>query len=340
MLTHVTRLLFTSSTRLVDSFSIKLQEINPPLLSTMIAALLLSLPLFFWSSVASECTQAEATTAALVWGRAAASMACAPYVVQTSPVSVKAPCTASGCVSIVENLAGELPNCTSSGLNHKVEVLNALQACNIGNTTDADSSKAASDLSPTIDSKSPGISKSPAVSPSKPTPASMLQSSKCTSAENKRLWYLYVTIATSEECAAESIINGGNIEILAPCDSSCTKAIKSLAGVMPDCIYDNKDLNMKRDVVKQLYECGRNGSSISTALVPDNAGIFSSSSGTNALQISEHTSESNLVNSPSDNTLESSNVENTSNAALSCKGKVRHWILLSAAIVVNVMVFL
>ncbi|KAE9223990.1 hypothetical protein PF004_g12353 [Phytophthora fragariae] len=64
---------------------------------------------------AAECTDAEAANADSVWAAAANTSACSPYVTQT------APCTATDCVAVVEGVAKNLPDCTFSGINNKIE---------------------------------------------------------------------------------------------------------------------------------------------------------------------------------------------------------------------------
>ncbi|KAE9208805.1 hypothetical protein PF002_g19291 [Phytophthora fragariae] len=80
---------------------------------------------------AAECTDAEAANADSVWAAAANTSACSPYVTQT------APCTATDCVAVVEGVAKNLPDCTFSGINNKIEVQNALTQCNGGDVKDA-----------------------------------------------------------------------------------------------------------------------------------------------------------------------------------------------------------
>ncbi|KAE8969370.1 hypothetical protein PR001_g27516 [Phytophthora rubi] len=70
---------------------------------------------------AAECTDAEAANADSVWAAAANTSACSPYVTQTNPVYVNAPCTATDCVAVVEGVAKNLPDCTFSGINNKIE---------------------------------------------------------------------------------------------------------------------------------------------------------------------------------------------------------------------------
>ncbi|EGZ11533.1 hypothetical protein PHYSODRAFT_336050 [Phytophthora sojae] len=88
---------------------------------------------------ATECTDAEAAYADSVWAAAANTSACSPYVTQTDPVYVNAPCTATDCVTVVESVAKDLPDCTFSGINNKIEVQNALTECNGGDVKDAGS---------------------------------------------------------------------------------------------------------------------------------------------------------------------------------------------------------
>ncbi|ETM46001.1 hypothetical protein L914_09055 [Phytophthora nicotianae] len=104
-----------------------------------VTALLLSLASLSLVTNAAECTDSEATYANSLWEDAAATSACAQYVVATNPVYINAPCTATDCVGVMEGVAENLPSCTFSGVSNKIELQNALTVCNGGNTEDAGS---------------------------------------------------------------------------------------------------------------------------------------------------------------------------------------------------------
>ncbi|KAL3657224.1 hypothetical protein V7S43_017884 [Phytophthora oleae] len=91
----------------------------------MLRSILLALALSQVNVVdAAECTDAEWQTSQSIWSWAATTSACAQYAVGTSFVS--APCSALPCVAVMEQVGEELPDCTVSGVNNKIEVQNAM----------------------------------------------------------------------------------------------------------------------------------------------------------------------------------------------------------------------
>ncbi|KAG6587042.1 elicitin-like protein SOL13H [Phytophthora cinnamomi] len=77
------------------------------------------------SGSANECTSAEASTTAQLYLNAAESSACGQYSSMdesSSVVYINAPCSATECVSVMETLVGQLPDCYSDGVNLKVDV--------------------------------------------------------------------------------------------------------------------------------------------------------------------------------------------------------------------------
>ncbi|KAG3076191.1 hypothetical protein PI124_g20322 [Phytophthora idaei] len=319
----------------------------------MNVALLLSLTLLFWTGEAAECTAAEGASTTSIWVAAAATSACSPYVVQTDPVYVNAPCTATDCVNVVEGVANDLPDCTFNGLNHKIQVQNALTACIGGEIEDAGSLTAATDAPTATDSSTVSPSTSSASSSAlTPEATTIAMDAYCNTSEIINLWNLYVTTATSEECASDSVVNGGNIEIIAQCNTTCTEAIRGLADELPDCFYDYEYINKKQYVLDQLDGCDGSATTVNISLLPDNAvdyssssgfgsaAGFSSSSGSNALMAGDSASGSkqlNLENNPSDNTLGSSSGKSGSNASPPRGGKVLSWVSLMAAVVAALM---
>ncbi|KAL4150403.1 hypothetical protein PRNP1_009805 [Phytophthora ramorum] len=77
---------------------------------------------------AAECTDAEWQTSQSIWSWAATTSACAQYAIGDSFVS--APCTAISCVAVMEQVGEQLPDCSVSGVNNKIEVQNAMTVCN------------------------------------------------------------------------------------------------------------------------------------------------------------------------------------------------------------------
>ncbi|KAG7376623.1 hypothetical protein PHYPSEUDO_013036 [Phytophthora pseudosyringae] len=299
-------------------------------------SLLIPLALFFTTSSAAECTNAEAASAESIWAAAAVTSACSPYVTQTDPVYVNAPCSATDCVAVVEGVAGDLPDCTFSGINNKIEARNALTACSGGDTEDAGSLMVATDAPATATGPDSSTFSSTGSS-SALTPASTASATGCTTTEIKRMWNLYVATATSEECAPDAVVNGDNVQILAQCATNCTDMVKGLADELPNCFYDYEYINKKQDVQDQLDGCDGSATSVSVSLIPDSAVEFSSSSGSSAPVPGGSTSGSDQLHSgdePSDTTVDSSNVGIGSNTSPPREEKLHLWVSLLAAIVV------
>ncbi|KAL3657226.1 hypothetical protein V7S43_017886 [Phytophthora oleae] len=264
-----------------------------PRATTLLSLLALS-SLLFTTTEAAECTDTETTTAESIWAAAATTSACAPYVTQTDPVFVNAPCTATDCVAVVEGVAKDLPDCTFSGINNKIEVQNALTACNGGETADAGSLTAVTDApQATTATDSTAISSSASTSSSSDLiPASTTSSTSCTPTEIKKLWNSYVATATSDECASDSVVNGDNIQILTDCDSNCIDTIRGLADELPNCFYDYEYINKKQVVLDALDGCNGSSSTVALTLIPDTAVDFSSSAGSEVSASSSKVSSS------------------------------------------------
>ncbi|POM73958.1 Elicitin-like protein [Phytophthora palmivora] len=93
-------------------------------------SILLAFAVFSTLKVANgaECTDAEWQSSQGIWKWAATTSACAQYAIGDNYVS--APCTATSCVAVMEKVGEQLPDCTVSGVNNKVEVQNAMTVCN------------------------------------------------------------------------------------------------------------------------------------------------------------------------------------------------------------------
>ncbi|POM73957.1 Elicitin [Phytophthora palmivora] len=283
-----------------------------------IVALLLSLPLLFRLGEAAECTEAEAASADSIWAAAAATTACSPYVTTTDPVYVYAPCTATDCVAIVEGVAEELPDCTFSGVNNKIEVQNALTACNGGDIEDAGSLTIATDAPTTATSSSSGSS------------TSAVPYTSCTTAEVENMWKLFISTATSGACTADATVNGGEVTILTKCSSNCGDEIGKLADKLPNCLYEYENVNKKEDMRNQVYVCDGTSGSVSATITLDSSVNLASSSGS-AIKAQSNQSDSGSLdvvlesqsssgsfdsaNGPSDTTSDSSNAGIKNNAS-------------------------
>ncbi|GMF54181.1 unnamed protein product [Phytophthora fragariaefolia] len=265
---------------------------------------------------AAECTDAQAAYADSVWATAANTSSCSPYVTQTEPVYVNAPCTATKCVVVVEGVAKDLPDCTFSGINNKIEVENALTACNGGDTEDAGSPIFSSDASAATTSTSSSQANADTLSPptessSALTPGSAASSPSCTTTEVADMWELYVSIAQSHNCTGDAVINGYSVNVLTKCDSDCAGEIKALTESLPDCYYDYEHMNKKQDVQEQLKACDTASGYVSITLYPDSTIVLASSSGS-TIASWNNSSGAGLSHSsgdkPSDNTMDSSSV--------------------------------
>ncbi|KAK1946888.1 hypothetical protein P3T76_002440 [Phytophthora citrophthora] len=280
----------------------------------MLLSLLTLSSLLFITTEAAECTDAESATAESIWVSAAQTSACAPYVTQTSPVFVNAPCSATACVAVVEGVAKDLPDCTFNGINNKIEVQNALTSCNGGATADAGSLTAATDApqGTTATDSSTTASSASTSSSSALTPVSTTSTTSCTTSEIKTLWKAYVDAATSDECSSESVINEESIQILADCGSKCIDAIGNLAYELPNCSYDYESLNKKQEVLDAFKGCDGSASSVTLTVTPDPTVDLSSSTGSE-VSAPEMSSSSSSSSSSSGSVVAGSNDMSGSN---------------------------
>ncbi|OWZ15422.1 GP-anchored serine-rich Elicitin INL13 [Phytophthora megakarya] len=225
--------------------------------------LLASLPLLallFQIGEAAECTEAQASSADSIWASAAATEACKPYVTTTDPVYVYAPCSATDCVKVVEGVAKQLPDCTFSGVNNKIEVQNALTACNGGDTHDAGSLTTAT-KTPTTSSSSSGNSPAPGTVPY----------TTCTAEEVKDMWDQYVSTAGNAVCSADARVDGSGVSILTKCSSSCGDLIGKLSDSLPNCWYEVESVNKKEDLLSQVYVCDGTTGTVAATMIPDSS---------------------------------------------------------------------
>ncbi|KAK1946886.1 hypothetical protein P3T76_002438 [Phytophthora citrophthora] len=188
------------------------------------------------TSNAAECTDSEANYAGSLWDGAAATSACAPYVVTTNPVFIDAPCTETSCINVMEGLADDLPACTFSGVSNKIELQNALAVCNGGDTTDPGS--------PTTDTTTTTTT---------PTPTST-STADCTAAEAQSTVDLYDAAAATSACMPYSTTSELLVRFNMPCTAtSCISVLVELAGALPDCLYDGT--NEKAGLTDELGIC-------------------------------------------------------------------------------------
>ncbi|RLN66955.1 hypothetical protein BBJ28_00007177 [Nothophytophthora sp. Chile5] len=229
-------------------------------------------------SNAAECTDSEAAYADQVWQTAATTSACSQYATQTNPVYVSAPCTATSCVAVMEQVAADLPDCTYSGVNNKIEVENALTVCNGGSTTDPGSvtTTAPSTDAPSTDAPSTDAPSTDA--PSTLAPTSTASNTDCTTSEVNDMWNSFITTATSSACADDSTVNAYSIYIDTLCSSACTDQIKTLAEDLPNCYYEYEFSNKKQEALDAIDSCSNpSGYTLISMFVDDS---FDSSSTT------------------------------------------------------------
>ncbi|KAL3657225.1 hypothetical protein V7S43_017885 [Phytophthora oleae] len=191
------------------------------------------------TSNAAECTNSEANYADSLWDSAAATSACAQYVVTTNPVFIDAPCSDTSCLNVMESLAENLPACTFSGVSNKIELQNALTVCNGGDTADAGS--------PTTDSTDTTTT----TTTTTPTSSS---TTDCTSDEYQSTEDLYDAAAATSACSLYSTSSELLVTFNMPCSAtSCIDVLVQLAASLPDCLYDGA--NQKAELTDNLGVC-------------------------------------------------------------------------------------
>ncbi|KAG6587294.1 elicitin-like protein SOL13A [Phytophthora cinnamomi] len=206
----------------------------------------LSLAMLVAIANAAECTNSEATYSDSLWDAAAASSACSAYVTQINPVYIDAPCTATSCVSYMESVAENLPGCTYSGVSNKIELQNALTACNGGDTANAGP--------PTTVTDAPDTSTSTTTTTNTtPTPTSS-STTDCTADEYQSTEDLYNAAAASSACSPYSTSSSLLVTFYTPCSATdCVAVLTQLASDLPDCLYDGA--NQKTELTDNLSIC-------------------------------------------------------------------------------------
>ncbi|KAG7376621.1 hypothetical protein PHYPSEUDO_013034 [Phytophthora pseudosyringae] len=213
------------------------------------------------SSSTTDCTTAEYQSTEDLYDAAATTSECSRYSTSSSLlVTFDMPCSATDCISVLVQLAADLPDCLYDGANQKTELTDNLGVCTDDAEAEVDSSTPVATTGDTTDT----------TSSSSPTPASTASSTGCTTTETNDMWDLYVSTATSDECAADSTVNGYSVYIFTSCDSECANKVKSLAEALPNCYYDYEFMNKKQDVLEELDGCEESFSYyISVTIYPD-----------------------------------------------------------------------
>ncbi|KAJ8520967.1 hypothetical protein ON010_g17878 [Phytophthora cinnamomi] len=342
-------------------------------IAAQFSLMLVSLVLMPTNVDAVECTDAQTALADSIWAAAASTSACSPYVTQTNPVYVNAPCTATDCVAVVEGVAKDLPDCTFSGISNKIEVENALTACNGGNTKDAGtltfSSTASSSSQANTNTLLPSTASSSSqagtntllpstassssqagtntLSPSTASSSALISGSKgssssCSTTESTDMWKLYVSTAKSDACTGNAVVNGYSVNIVTQCNSTCAGKIKDLADELPDCYFDFEHMDKKKDVLDQLGACNGTSGYVTISIYRDTKIALGSSSGSTSIVTSSHTSSGTGLppsgGNKGNNILGSSNSKagNSASGPRAHEGKLYLWVVttLFAAVVV------
>eukprot|EP00644_Phytophthora_capsici_P007382 jgi/Phyca11/16638/fgenesh1_pg.PHYCAscaffold_21_\ len=198
------------------------------------------------------------------------------------PVFIDAPCSDTGCLNVMEDVADSLTSCTISGVNYKINLQNALSVCTGGGTTTTTTTT----TTPTPTSSST----TECTAAEYQSTEDLYDAAAATSARYYRcFWWhnrysnsviaytsvdsieygLYDHRATSDECAADSTVNDFSVYIFTTCDSECVDKIKDLAEGLPNCYYDYEFMNKKQDVLEELDKCASSNYYLTVTIFPD-----------------------------------------------------------------------
>lgn len=140
-------------------------------------------------------------------------------------VYIYAPCSATECVSVMETMVEQLPDCYADGVNLKEEVLQSLASC--------DGSSSAVDAFPASSSSF---------------------DNQCTNDEVSSLAYLTNSIVTSAECESYAIATSSEWYIAVPCSATtCLTTLQDAVQQMPNCEFEGT--NYKEDLSLQQRSC-------------------------------------------------------------------------------------
>ncbi|KAG1698431.1 hypothetical protein DVH05_014973 [Phytophthora capsici] len=202
-----------------------------------------ALALFTSRSLAATCTVFQIHTTIQDIDGVLSNDKCGDYVVNSSSLLV--PCEASNCVSFVEELVTELPDCTLSAndnggnsVNKKEELQNGLDTCS------EDSS--ASLLVQAVDTS---------------TTSTTSSGDECTMDEASITADLYLEAARSSACERYVTTDELAVYIYAPCSATqCVATMEELVEQLPNCFMDGD--NLKQDVQQSLASCTGSSSSL------------------------------------------------------------------------------
>ncbi|KAK1946883.1 hypothetical protein P3T76_002435 [Phytophthora citrophthora] len=198
---------------------------------------LVALALFVSSSLAATCTVFQIHTTIQDIDGVLSNDKCSDYVANSSSLLV--PCDASSCVSVVEDLVTELPDCALSAndnggisVNKKKELQTGLDTCS------EDSS--ASLLIQAVDTER--------------TPSTTSPGDECSMSEASITADLYLEAAKSSACERYVTTDEMAVYIYAPCSATqCVATMENLAEQLPNCFIDGD--NLKEDVQQSLAQC-------------------------------------------------------------------------------------
>ncbi|RLN72169.1 hypothetical protein BBJ28_00005976 [Nothophytophthora sp. Chile5] len=221
---------------------------------------------------AGSCTVFETHTTIQRLAAAVASNDCTDY---STGSSLSVPCDAGACITVVDTLLGNLPNCTldasengGKSSNKKTELQKALDEC------EADPSS-----SVTVDT---AVASSPASSTVTSAPAA--SGDECTVSEARATTQLYMEAASSTACEQYAVTDstGTTVSIYAPCSATqCLAVVEAMIAQLPDCYYDG--VNVKDELQQSLNVCTGEGSS---SAVSDPVSTSSPTSSTSANECS------------------------------------------------------
>eukprot|EP00644_Phytophthora_capsici_P007383 jgi/Phyca11/506685/fgenesh2_kg.PHYCAscaffold_21_\ len=206
----------------------------------------------------------------------------------------------------MEQVGEQLPDCTVSGVNNKIEVQNAMTVCNGEDTIETDAPFVSpptaaplittapivtsapfqtlaplSTLAPRPGGDASGTSGTTTTAPtstdgsvdwslgssSTSSPAASSSTTSCTTSEVSTLVSLYTETAKSSSCAPDATLSSYSVYIFTKCGSSCATKLKTLANDVPNCYYDYESSNKKTSLLKQIDDCsGPTATYISTTV--------------------------------------------------------------------------
>ncbi|KAG6960869.1 hypothetical protein JG688_00009364 [Phytophthora aleatoria] len=184
---------------------------------------------------------------------------------QDNPVNA-AECTDAewSCVAVMEQVGEQLPDCTVSGVNNKIEVQNAMTAYNREDLIETDAPFVTPPTTAPLITIAPIVTSTP-LSSLTPRPggdasgvsetATATTAPSSTDGSVSNLESLYTRAAKSSSCAPDVTISSYSVYIYTRCASSCASKLEMLAGDIPNCYYDYGSSNMKASLLEKIDDC-------------------------------------------------------------------------------------